>query len=86
MPNGTEHSCCTDPTQATAGLVIILVITTQKSGTGDNDSIKWKETFRSDRPKFADFECADRSKWTTFKGGPKYSGQTETKWSVPFDF
>ena len=34
---GIVHSCCTDPTQANAGLVIILVITMQKSGTGDND-------------------------------------------------
>ena len=23
---------------------------------------------------------------TTFKAGPKYSGLTELKWSVPFDF
>ena len=27
-----------------------------------------------------------QSKWTTFKGGPKYSGQTEPKWSTPFHF
>ena len=24
-------------------------------------------------------------KWTTFKAGPEYSGQTKPKWSVPFD-
>ena len=29
---------------------------------------------------------ADRSKWSTFKGGPKYSGRTVPKWSVPFNF
>ena len=27
----------------------------------------------------------DRSKWTTFKAGPEYSGRTEPEWSVPFD-
>ena len=27
----------------------------------------------------------DRSNWTIFKGGPKYSGRTEPKWSVPFE-
>ena len=36
MPNGTVHSGCTDPTQATARLVIVLVSRIQKSGTGDN--------------------------------------------------
>ena len=39
-----------------------------------------KETFRSDRPKWP-----DRSKWTTFKAGPEYSGRTKPNWSVPFD-
>ena len=37
--------------------------------------------FRFDWPKWTDW-----SKWKTFKGGPKYSGQTEPKRSVPFDF
>ena len=41
---------CTDPTQATARLVIVLVSRIQKSGTGDNNFVKWKGTFRSDRP------------------------------------
>ena len=27
----------------------------------------------------------DWSKWTTLKAGPKYSGWTKPKWSVPFD-
>ena len=57
MPNGTVHSDCTDPTQATARLVIVLISKMQKSSSGDNDYVKWKGTFRSDRPK-----CADRSK------------------------
>ena len=32
-PNGSVHSGCTDPTQATAHLVIVLVSRIQKSGT-----------------------------------------------------
>ena len=66
-PNGTVHSGCTDPTQATARLVIVLVTRIQKSGTGNN-FVKRKGTFRSDRPK-----CPDRSLWTTFKAGPEYN-------------
>ena len=51
MPNGTIHCSCTDSTQATARLVIILLSRLQKSGTGDNNFVKWKGTFRSDRTK-----------------------------------
>ena len=51
VPNGTVHSGSTDPTQATTRLVIILVSRIQKSGTGNNNFVKWKGTFRSDRPK-----------------------------------
>ena len=51
VPNKTVHSSYTDPTQATARLVIVLVSRIQKSGTGDNNFVKWKGTFRSDRPK-----------------------------------
>ena len=40
-----------------------LVSGMKKSGTGDSNFVKWKGTFRSDRPKWA-----DRSKWTTCKG------------------
>ena len=36
LPNGTVHSGCPDPTQATTRLVIALVSRVQKSGTGDN--------------------------------------------------
>ena len=60
-------------------LVIVLVSRVQKSSTGDNNFVKWKGTFRSDRPKWP-----DRSKWTTFKAGPEYSGRAKPKWSVPF--
>ena len=50
------------------------------SGLGLNNFVKWKGTFPSDLPKWP-----DRSKWTTFKSGPEYSGRTKPKWSVPFD-
>ena len=78
--HGTVHSGCTDPIQATIRLVIILVSRIQKSGTGDNNFVKRKGTFRSDWPKWPDW-----SKRTTLKAGPKYSGWTKPKWSVPFD-
>ena len=48
---GYCDSGCTDPTQATARLVI-LVSRIQKSGTGDNSLVKWKGAFRSDRSKW----------------------------------
>ena len=43
VPNGKVHSGCTDPTQATACLLIVLVSRIQKSGTGDNNLVKWKD-------------------------------------------
>ena len=49
--NGTVHSGCTDPTQTTSLLVIVLVSMIQKSSTEDKNFVKWKGTFRSDRPK-----------------------------------
>ena len=49
VPNGTVHSDCTDPTQATARLVIVLVSRMQKRGAGDNNFVKLTGTFRSDR-------------------------------------
>ena len=79
--NGTVYSGCIDQAQDTARLVIVLVSRMQKSVTGDNNFVKWKGTFWSDRKKWA-----DRSKWTTFKAGPEYSGPTKPKWSVSFDF
>ena len=48
VPSGTVHSSCTDPTQATVRLVIVLVSRIQKSGTGDNNSVKWNGSFQSD--------------------------------------
>ena len=44
VPNGTVHYDCTDPTQATARLVIVLVSRIQKSGTEDNNFVKCKGT------------------------------------------
>ncbi len=36
---------------------------------------RWNGKFRS-----------DRSKWTTFRGGPEYSGHSKPKRTSPFDF
>ena len=73
-PNGTIHFACTDPTQAAARSVIVLVSRRQKIDTGDNNFVEWKGTFRSDRPKWPDW-----SKWTTLKAGSENlrSDQTE---------
>ena len=49
VPNGTVHSDCTDPTQATARLVIVLVSRMQKMGAEVTNFVKLKGTFRSDR-------------------------------------
>ena len=50
-PNGSVHSGCTDPTQATVRLVIVLVTRIQGSSTGNNNFVKWRGTSRSYRPK-----------------------------------
>jgi len=42
VPNGTVHSGCTDPTRATARLVIVLVSWMPKNGTGDNKFFQMK--------------------------------------------
>ena len=47
VPNGTVHSGCSDLTQATEQLVIALARRIQKSGTGDNNFVKWKGEFFS---------------------------------------
>ena len=46
--------------------VIVLVSRIQKSSTGNNNFVKWRGTFRSDRKK-------------TFRAGPEYSGHTKLK-------
>ena len=43
------HSSCKDQTKATASLVIVLVSRIQIIGPRENNFVKWKETFRSDR-------------------------------------
>ena len=48
MPSGTVHSSCTDMTQATVHLVIVLDSRIQKGGTGANNFVKGKGTFWSD--------------------------------------
>ena len=43
VPNGTVHSGFTDPFQATGCLLIVPAASRiQKSGTGDNNFVKWK--------------------------------------------
>ena len=51
VPNGTVHSGFTDPFQATGCLLIVPAASRiQKSGTGDNNFVKWKGLFgRTDR-------------------------------------
>ena len=70
-PKGTVHFDCTDPTQAAARSVIVLVSRRQKIDNGNNNFVKWKGTFRSNRPKWPYW-----SKWTTLKAGSEYCGQT----------
>ena len=43
MPNGMVHSGCTDPTQVQH--VNVLVNRIQKSGTRDNNFVRWRGTF-----------------------------------------
>ena len=51
VPNGMVHSGFTDPFQATRCLLIVPAASRiQKSGTGDNNFVKWKGLFgRTDR-------------------------------------
>ena len=79
MPNGTVQSGCTDSTQATARLVIILLSDPSKQVTKER---YWGQQFCqmerdiSVRPSEM---ISDRSKWTIFKAGPEYSGRTKPK-------
>ena len=57
------HSSCTDPNQATARLVLVLVSRIQERGSGNNNFVKWKGTFRSERP-------TDRNDQTCQSGSP----------------
>ena len=43
------HSSCRDQTKAISSLVVVLVSRIQIIGLGENNFVKWKETFWSDR-------------------------------------
>ena len=63
------HSSCTDPIQATACLLTVLVNKIQKSGSGDNNFVKWKW---------------DISVQLTKMTRPVKEDQCKQKWSIPF--
>ena len=58
-------------TRPTARLVIVLVSRIQKSGTRNNNFVKWKGTFRSDRPKLPDRSCYTASLYLDWSYNPK---------------
>ena len=76
------HSSCTNPTQATACLLTVLVNRIQKSGSGDNNFVKWKRDIsvqmtKMTRPVKEDhLQSPSRIFW---------SDQCKQKWSIPFD-
>ena len=72
---------CTDPTQATSRLLIVLLSRLPKSGCKEKQL-----TFSNGKGRFGPTDRKDWSKWTAFQGGLKYSCRKETKWSVAFDF
>ena len=72
--------CCTDPTQATARLVIVLASRIQKTVLGTTILSNGKEHFG---PTDRNDQTGQRGP-TTFKADPEYSGRTKPKWSVPF--
>ena len=72
---------CTDPTQATSRLLIVLLRRLPKSGCKEK-----LLTFSNGKGRFGPTDRKDWSKWTAFQGGPKYSCRKEPKWSVAFDF
>ena len=72
---------CTDPTQATSRLLIVLLSRLPKSGCKEKQL-----TFSNGKGRFGQTDRNDWSKWTAFQGGPKYSCRKEPKWSVAFDF
>ena len=78
--NGTFH--WPDPSYRAFGYCSCKLFESriQKRGTGDNNLVQSMERDISVRP----IEMTGRSKWTTLKGGSKYSGRIEPKWCVPF--
>ena len=86
VPNGTVQyyvpSSCTDPIQATACLLTVLVNRIQKSGSGDNNFVKWKRDIsvqltKTTRPVKEDHlqSCS----WIF------WSNQCKQNCSIPFD-
>ena len=78
MPNETEVSGYTDPTQAPA--YCSCKQDTKERYGGQQNFAKWKGTFRSHRPK-----RPVRSRWPPSKLVPIITGGSKPKWSVPFD-
>ena len=81
VPNRRVHSGCTDQTQATTHLVIVVVSRMQMNCTGDSNFHKWKRTFPPDQ-----LEWLGALKWSTLKAGPKYSSRSKPKWSITLGF
>ena len=59
---------CTDPTQVTSRLLIVLLSRLPKSGCKEKQL-----TFSNGKGRFGPTNRKDWSKWTDFQGGPKYS-------------
>ena len=76
--NGTFQLHRPDPSHSMLFNVLVNKSRIQKSSTRDNNFVKWRGTFCSNRPKWP-----DQSKWTTFKAGHEDSGQTKPKWTFP---
>ena len=72
---------CTDPTQATSRLLIVLLRRLPKSGCQEKQL-----TFSNGKGRFGQTDRNDWSKRTAFQAGLKYSCRKEPKWSVAFDF
>ena len=76
------HSSYTDPIQAAACLLTVLVNRIQKSGSGDNNFVKWKRDISVQLTKMTRPVKEDhlQSRSRIFR-----SDQCKQKWSIPFD-
>ena len=75
--NGTVRLYRLDPSHRTFGYYSSKQVTKERYW---GQQISQMERNISVRPKEMN---SDRSKWTTFKAGPEYTGCTKPKWSVP---
>ena len=73
-------SGCTDPTQTTARLVIVLVRSIQKCGTEEI----WGEQF-GQMERDISFRPTKMTRPVKVDQAPSNSGQTKPKWSIPLD-